>query len=145
MVFLKDTLKEEFDFVKLLDIGDLIGIKGVVFKTKKGQVSIEVQEYELLAKSLRPLPEKWHGLKDDELKYRMRYVDLIVNEESRKRFVIRSKIVEEMRQFLIKQGFLEVETPILQPIYGGAEAKPYVTKHHALISEMYFRISNDLY
>ena len=145
VVFLKDTLKEEFDFLKLLDIGDLIGIKGVVFKTKKGQVSIEVQEYELLAKSLRPLPEKWHGLKDDELKYRMRYVDLIVNEESRKRFVIRSKIVEEMRQFLIKQGFLEVETPILQPIYGGAEAKPFVTKHLALNREMYLRISNELY
>jgi len=145
VVFLKDTLKEEFDFLKLLDIGDLIGIKGVVFKTKKGQVSIEVKEYELLAKSLRPLPEKWHGLKDDELKYRMRYVDLIVNEDSRKRFVIRSRIIEGLRQSLIKQGFLEVETPILQPIYGGAEARPFITHHNSLDREMYLRISNELY
>jgi len=146
LVFAHDKIgKEDYDFLKLLDIGDLIGVKGVVFKTRKGQVSIEVQEYELLAKSLHPLPDKWHGLKDDELRYRQRYVDLIMNEESRKVFIIRSQITEEIRHFLINKGFLEVETPILQPIYGGAEARPFITHHNTLDMEMYLRISNELY
>ena len=146
LAFIANKLgKEEYDFLKLLDLGDVVGVKGKIFKTKKGEVSIEVEEYHLLAKSLRPLPDKWHGLKDDELRYRQRYVDLIMNEQVRKVFVIRSQIIEEMRHFLLSQKFLEVETPILQPIYGGAEAQPFVTHHNTLDREMYLRISNELY
>ena len=146
LLLTKDVLGEkEYSFLKLLDIGDLVGITGTVMKTRKGEVTIKVKELELLAKSLRPLPDKWHGLKDEELTYRMRYVDLIMNEETRKRFVVRSQMIEDMRQILLEKGFLEVETPILQPIYGGASAEPFVTQHRALKREMYLRISDELY
>ncbi|RMF54408.1 lysine--tRNA ligase [Candidatus Woesearchaeota archaeon] len=137
--------KGKYKLLKKLDIGDIIGAEGSVFKTKTGEVTVYVSEYELLTKSLRPLPEKFHGLKDTELRYRERYVDLIVNPEVKKKFIIRTKIYDAMREFLQKEGFLEVETPTLQPIYGGASAKPFITKHNALNMNLYLRISNELY
>lgn len=131
--------------VKLLDVGDIISASGQVFKTQAGEITIRVQEFQILAKNLRPLPEKWHGLTDIEERYRQRYVDLIVNPETRRIFLTRSKILTEMRRFLDGHGFIEVETPILQPIYGGASAKPFVTHHHELDQDMYLRISDELY
>lgn len=145
LFFEANTLGDKMNLVKLLDLGDIISTQGEVFKTQAGEITIRVSEFALLAKNLRPLPEKWHGLTDVEERYRQRYVDLIVNPKSREVFLTRSKIVETLRQFLIKEGFLEVETPILQPIYGGASAKPFVTKHNELNQDMYLRISNELY
>lgn len=137
--------KEKYKFLKKVDIGDIIGVEGVVFKTKTDMVTIEITNYEFLTKSLRPLPEKWHGLKDEELRYRMRYVDLIVNPEVKKSFMIRHQMINEIRTFLVNEGFIEVETPVLQPIYGGGLAKPFKTHHNALDMPMYLRISNELY
>lgn len=143
--FQEKTLAEKIKETKLLDLGDIITVSGKVFKTVAGEVTIDVESFQILAKNLRPLPEKWHGLKDVEERYRQRYVDLIVNPEVRKVFETRTKILSEMRRFLDDHGFLEVETPILQPIYGGASAKPFVTHHNVLDMDMYLRISDELY
>ncbi|MFT5850508.1 MAG: lysyl-tRNA synthetase class 2 [Colwellia sp.] len=128
-----------------LDIGDIIGVTGTMHMSGKGDLYVNMDEYQLLTKSLRPLPEKFHGLSDVETKYRQRYVDLIINEETRNTFLIRSKIVEGIRQFLTVRGFMEVETPMLQTIPGGATAKPFETFHNALDIQMYMRIAPELY
>jgi lysyl-tRNA synthetase class 2 len=133
---------EEF---KRWDIGDLIAARGVLFKTQKGELSVRVNELRLLAKSLRPLPDKFHGLEDREQRYRQRYVDLIMNEEARAAFLVRSKTIAAMREFMLAEGFLEVETPMLQVIPGGAAAKPFVTHHNALDIDMFLRIAPELY
>jgi lysyl-tRNA synthetase class 2 len=145
LFFEQNTLKSKMDLVKLLDLGDIISATGIVFKTQAGEVTIRVSEFQILAKNLRPLPEKFHGLTDIEERYRQRYVDLIVNPASREVFLTRSKILTELRHFFDEHGFLEVETPILQPIYGGASAKPFVTRHHELNQDMYLRIADELY
>jgi len=140
------TLKEKYQiFRKYIDIGDIIGVKGYPFKTKKGELTIWVEDFQILAKSLRPLPSKWYGLKDEDLRYRMRYVDLIVNPRTREILITRAKVVRAMREFLESKGFIEIETPILQPIYGGAFAKPFITHHNALDIDLYLRISDELY
>ena len=134
-----------YKFLKLLDVGDWAGVEGIVFKTRTGEVTVEVKKLELLSKSLRPLPEKWHGLKDIELRYRHRSVDLIMNPETKKVFRARAKIFDSIRELLNKKNFLEVDTPCLQPIYGGAAAKPFKTHLNALDMEVFLRISNELY
>ncbi|MFQ5812525.1 MAG: lysine--tRNA ligase [Anaerolineae bacterium] len=143
----QDTLGEEaYEFFKRdFDIGDFIGVMGDLFRTRTGEVTLHVGDFKMLAKSLHPLPEKWHGLKDVETRYRQRYLDLIANEEVREIFVIRARIVSALRRFLDEQGFLEVETPVLQPIYGGAAARPFVTHHNILDQDLYLRISDELY
>ncbi|MBI5417163.1 lysine--tRNA ligase [Candidatus Poribacteria bacterium] len=138
--------KENFEiFDSTVDIGDFIGVKGTVFKTKTGELTVYVNSVTLLTKSLHPLPEKWHGLKDKEIRYRQRYVDLIVNPEIRQTFITRSKIVQQIRKFLDERNFLEVETPMMQPIPGGAKARPFVTHHNALDIDVYLRIAPELY
>ncbi len=142
----KDLIGEElYAAFKHWDLGDIVGARGLVFKTHKGELSIKVTELRLLAKSLRPLPDKFHGIADQELKYRQRYVDLIVDEGSRKTFVTRSRAIAAVRAFMDSHGFLEVETPMLQAIPGGAAAKPFVTHHNALDMAMYLRIAPELY
>ncbi len=146
LVFKKDGLDEEVWQIKeLLDIGDFVEVGGKVFVTKAGEISVEVEGLRLLAKSMRPLPSSWHGFKDVEERYRQRYVDLILNPEVRKVFEARTKIVSCLRRFLDQKGFVEVETPVLQPIYGGATARPFKTLHNALKSEYFLRISDELY
>lgn len=127
------------------DLGDILGAEGQLFKTKTGELSIRVTELQLLTKSLRPLPEKFHGLTDQEQKYRQRYLDLITNEEARRVFVIRSKVVQAIREFFVARQYLEVETPMMQPIPGGASARPFVTHHNALDMALYLRIAPELY
>ena len=139
-----DIGEEDYAAFKKYDIGDIIGIKGFVFKTKTGEISVHAKEVVLLSKSLQVLPEKFHGLKDQELRYRQRYVDLIVNPESRDTFIKRSKIITEIRRFLDAKGFLEVETPVLQTIPGGASARPFITHHNTLDIDMYCRIALEL-
>jgi lysyl-tRNA synthetase class 2 len=143
----KDSLGEKgFEFFfDNFDIGDFVELRGVLFKTKKKEKTIEVRDFKMLAKSLLPLPEKWHGLKDIEERFRKRYLDLIFNPEVKKKFETRSKIIKGIRGFLEKEGFLEVETPILQPIYGGAKAKPFKTHLNALDVDLYLRIAPELY
>jgi len=136
---------KDFEAFRLFDIGDIIGISGTVFRTKTGELTIRVASLELLSKAVNPLPEKWHGLQDKELRYRRRYVDLIVSEEVFGTFLMRSRIVEAVRRFLIASRFIEVETPILQPIYGGALARPFVTHHNTLDVDLYLRIADELY
>ena len=140
-----DVGKDAYELFKKLDIGDIIGVEGSVFKTKTGEITVDVRNFELLTKSVLPLPEKYHGLKDPELRYRQRYVDLIVNPEVRKTFIARANIIQSIREFLSNQGFIEVQTPVLQPIYGGASAKPFTTHHNALNMPLYMRISDELY
>jgi len=132
-------------FINNFDIGDFVQVRGILCKTKKGEKTIEVSDFKILSKSLRPLPEKWHGLKDVEERFRKRYLDLIFNPEAKEKFILRSKIISEIRKFLEKEGFLEVETPILQPIYGGARARPFKTHHYALDIDLYLRIAPELY
>jgi len=142
----KDNIGEEiYESFKHWDLGDILAAVGVVFKTKTGELSIKVTELRLLTKSLRPLPEKFHGLADQEIKYRQRYVDMIVSEETRNTFKARSKIVSAIRTFMVENEFLEVETPMLHPIPGGASAKPFVTHHNALDMQMTLRIAPELY
>ena len=136
---------EKFSFLKKLDIGDIVGVKGELFKTRTGEITIKLSDIKILAKSLRPLPEKWHGLKDVETRFRQRYVDLIVNEDVRKIFKTRSSIVSKIREILDKKGFLEVETPMMQPLAGGAAGKPFKTHHEALHRDLYLRIAPELY
>lgn len=141
----RDSLGEEaYGDFKKFDIGDIVGVKGTVFKTKTGEISIHAEEAVLLSKSLQILPEKFHGLKDTELRYRQRYTDLIVNPEVKDTFIKRSKIVSEIRRFLDSQGFIEVETPVLQTIPGGASARPFITHHNTLDIDMYMRIALEL-
>jgi lysyl-tRNA synthetase class 2 len=142
----RDILGETtYDSFKHWDIGDIVGAKGVLFKTKTGELSIKVNELKLLTKALRPLPDKFHGLADVETRYRQRYVDLIMNEDTRKIFSIRSKTVAAMRQFMIERNFMEVETPMMQVLAGGALAKPFTTFHNALDIPLYLRIAPELY
>ena len=142
----KDVIGDElYDNFKLYDIGDIIGVTGTVFKTKTGEISIKATEITFLTKALRPLPEKWHGLKDVETRYRQRYVDLIVNPNVRDTFVKRSKIISTLRNILNEKDFLEVETPMMHPIPGGAAARPFVTHHNALDMQLYMRIAPELY
>src|ERR1044072_5733079 len=141
----KEVGPELFDLFQLIDIGDFIGVEGTCFVTKSGEPSIKVQSFQLLAKTLRPLPEKWHGLQDIEARYRQRYLHLITNERSRAVFEKRAIIVRETRRFLEERGFVEVETPILQTIPGGAAAEPFVTHHKALGLDLYLRIALELY
>jgi len=143
----KDRIGEkgyEF-FLDNLDIGDFVELRGILFETKKGEKTIEVAGYKILAKSLLPLPEKWHGLQDVEERFRKRYLDMIFNPEVKEKSVLRSKIIKEIRDFFWKEGFLEVETPVLQPIYGGTEAKPFKTHLNALDMDLYLRIAPELY
>ena len=137
--------REKYEFLQDVDIGDIIGAKGKLFRTKSGELTLEVSDFTMLSKSLRPLPEKWHGLVDVEKRYRQRYLDLISNEQSRRIFVLRSKIVAAVRSFLDKRGFMEVETTILQPHAGGALARPFVTHHHTLDESLYLRIALELH
>jgi lysyl-tRNA synthetase class 2 len=127
------------------DLGDVAGIDGIAFKSRRGELTLRIQRYELLAKSLRPLPEKYHGLKDVETRYRHRELDLIANEQSRELFVTRARIITAIRRFLDGEGFVEVETPVLQPLYGGALARPFTTHHNALNRDLYLRIATELY
>ena len=138
--------KEKYElFQEDVDIGDIIGAEGKLFRTKTGELTLEVSDFAMLCKSLRPLPEKWHGLADVEKRYRQRYLDLISNDKSRNVFVLRSKIIAAIRSFLDREGFMEVETPILQPHAGGALARPFVTHHHALDEDLYLRIALELH
>lgn len=142
----RDAVGEElYAAFKHWDLGDIVGAEGTLMKTKTGELSIKVTSLRLLTKSLRPLPDKFHGMADQEQKYRQRYVDLITDEQARKRFMARSKAVSGLREFMVSHGFLEVETPMLHPIPGGANAKPFVTHHNALEQEMYLRIAPELY
>jgi lysyl-tRNA synthetase class 2 len=143
--FRKDKLAEKFDFFQYYDAGDFIGVNGSVFKTKTGEITVLVDDYTLLSKALRPLPEKWHGLKDVEIRYRQRYLDLIANPEVRDAFKKRTQLISLMRSFLDERGFMEVETPVLQSIYGGAAANPFKTYYHALEQDMFLRIADELY
>ena len=143
----KDNLGEEKykEIMEIIDIGDIVGVEGELFRTMTGELTVEVKDIKLLTKSLRALPEKWHGLKDVEIRYRRRYVDLIANPKAREIFKIRSKAIKSLREFLESKGFMEVETPILQTVASGAMAKPFITHHNALDMDMYLRIAPELY
>lgn len=141
----QDIGKDQYDLFKLLDLGDIIGVEGQIFKTKKGEVTIYVKKFEILSKSLRPLPEKYHGLQDKELRYRQRYLDLIINPEVKEVFVKRAKIISAVREFMNSHNFTEVDTPYLQTIYGGANARPFETHINAWDMKMYLAISPELF
>jgi len=144
-ISVNDVGEVAYEEFKKWDLGDIVGASGTVFKTKTGEISLHVQKIQLLAKALIPLPDKYHGLRDNDLRYRERYVDLIANPEVKQVFITRSKIITAMREFLDNEGFLEVETPILQTIPGGAEARPFITHHNTLNLTMYMRIATELY
>jgi lysyl-tRNA synthetase class 2 len=142
----KDVIgRAEYDIFKLIEVGDIVGLSGTMFRTRTNELTVKAERIELLSKALRPLPEKWHGLTDKEIRYRQRYVDLIMNPDVREVFIKRSRMIELIRMFLIQRGFLEVETPILQPLYGGASARPFTTHHNALDMKLYLRIADELY
>ena len=141
----RDVLDDQYQLTKQLDLGDFLGVTGPTFRTRTGEITVEAQKLTILAKSLRPLPEKWHGLRDIEQRYRQRYVDLISNPEVKTVFVQRSKIISSIRSFLDARGFIEVETPVLVPVAAGALARPFITRHHALDQELYLRIATELY
>ncbi|MEW5921454.1 MAG: lysine--tRNA ligase [Bacillota bacterium] len=142
---LDDVGEEQYIFFQNLDIGDIIGISGTVFKTRTGEVTVNINSFKILTKALRPLPEKWHGLKDVETRYRQRYADLLANPEVRHVFVIRSKIIQAVREFLAGRDFLEVETPVMHTVAGGATARPFITHHNALDIDLYLRIATELH
>jgi len=144
-IWFKADLLKDYDNLALLDIGDFVGAEGALITTRTGELTVLVSSYEVLSKSLRPLPDKWHGLKDTELRYRQRYVDLVVSPGVREVFLKRARIVKAVRDCLEKHGFIEVETPILQPQYGGANARPFVTEHHELKMRMFLKVSPELY
>ncbi|MDX9918155.1 MAG: lysine--tRNA ligase [Gudongella sp.] len=146
-IFIKQDAigEEEYEDLSLLDLGDIVGVEGSVFKTKMGEISVKADKLTILSKSLQILPEKFHGLKDQDLRYRQRYVDLIVNPEVKDTFILRSKIIKAVREYLDERDFLEVDTPILSTIAGGANARPFITHHNTLDIEMYLRIANELY
>ena len=142
----QDTVGEKaYAFFDKADLGDIVGVRGVVFKTKVGELSIKVKEYTPLSKALRPLPEKYHGLTDVEERYRRRYVDLIMNEESKQTFITRTRVITAMRRYLDNLGYLEVETPILHTTLGGAAARPFETHHNSLDMDLYLRIATELH
>ncbi len=143
--FRADQLGDQYRQVDLLDVGDWAGVEGPLFRTRSGEITVRADRVELLSKALRPLPEKWHGLRDPETRHRQRYADLFMNLDVREVFRRRARLVSALREGLETRGFLEVETPVLQPLYGGAFARPFVTRHHALDMELYLRISNELY
>ncbi len=143
--FQKNILKDSYKILDLFDVGDILFAKGIVTKTKSGEISIDVTDFQILTKSIRPLPSTWFGVKDIEERYRKRYLDLIFNDDVRKRFNIRSKLVRELRNYLDGLGFWEVETSTLQPLYGGANAKPFKTHHNSLDHDFYLRIADELY
>jgi len=137
--------KEKFDLLRSLDIGDIIGVRGNVFRTKMGEITVAIKDFEILSKALAPYPEKFHGLQDVQMRYRQRYLDLIMNQEVREKFIKRSKMIAFMRDWLNAKGFIEIETPILQPLYGGALARPFKTHHNYLDIDLYLRIAPELY